>query len=168
MTRTAPAAAIGSALSLCLTLVTKPAVAQMASSESESGLRAVRPNRALLLSGTAILVAAYAPSAIVAATSDRGGDEWLYVPLVGPWADLSARAPCAPSGGNCNDEDLYELLIVTAGIAQTVGVVGILSSFVVPEYRKATSAALSVKPEVRVSPMRLTESGYGVGAIGRF
>lgn len=166
MKRTAMAAAIGSVVALCLTLVTTPAAAQLTARGTET--QAVRPNRNLLRSGVAILVASYLPVVGVAATSDRGGDEWLYVPVVGPWADLWSREGCASGGGNCDNERLYEYLLVGVGVAQVVGLVGIISSFIVPEYRLGGSVAQGVRPEVQVAPIQLTKNGYGVGVTGRF
>jgi hypothetical protein len=167
MKRTAIVApAIGGALSLAVTLAAIPAAAQLPAGGAES--RAVRPNRTLLVAGVVVMAASYLPAVVVAATSGREGDHWLYAPVVGPWLDLSARHGCVSSGGNCDNELLYKDLLVTAGITQLAGAIGIISSLIIPEYRLDRAVGQSVKPEVRVSPIRLAKDGYGVGVAGRF
>ena len=48
----------------------------------------VRPNGVLLATGGLTLLGSYIPSIVVAASSDHDGDNWLYVPVIGPWVDL--------------------------------------------------------------------------------
>lgn len=171
MQGTARSVAIGTTLSLSLLLASvftaTSAAAQFAPSGAKSESRAIRPNRYLLTTGALTLGAAYVPSFVIAVTSDRPGDTWLYAPVLGPWADLVNREGCGASGGNCDNEGLYTFLLVTSGIAQVAGATAIVASFLVPEHR-LDKAVAQKKPEVQIAPVRLSRDGYGVGVAGRF
>lgn len=123
-----------------------------------------RPNRPLLIGSSALIAASYIPAVVVAASSDREGDKWLYVPVVGPWADLFDREGC---GGGCGTEAVNKTLLIGAGLAHIVGVGGVIASLALPEDRSRT-AALPQKPHVQVSPMNVGRSGYGLGLVGAF
>lgn len=127
--------------------------------------RQIRPNRFLLGSGAVIVAASYTPAVIVAATSDRDGDKWLYAPVIGPWADLIDREGCA---GDCTQEAFYKGLLVAGGIAHLVGVGAIVAAFFVPEERSPFAG--TTRPttgSVHVTPVAV-RGGYGVGVAGRF
>jgi len=165
------ATALGSALALTLCLSTSAARAQdgparMGSmGDTPTETRPVRPNRALLVTGAAIVVASYTPAVVVAATSERDGDKWLYVPVVGPWADLADRGGCR---GDCGEEALNKTLLVGAGLAHIVGVGAIVASFVVPEQRTTRVALAPTRPELHVAPVSVGRNGYGLGMVGTF
>jgi hypothetical protein len=134
--------------------------------EAPSETHPVRPNRFLLMSGTAVFAASYIPAVGVAATSDRDGDGWLWAPVVGPWGDLIDREGCSDG---CGEEFWNKFALITMGVAQFVGVGGVIASFIVPE--KETNFRIGQakpKPEVTVSPMHVGRAGYGVGVLGRF
>lgn len=49
------------------------------------------PNRPMLITGAVVLGGTYAASAIVGAASKREADDKLFLPVVGPWMDLTKR-----------------------------------------------------------------------------
>ncbi|HEY8078821.1 MAG TPA: hypothetical protein VIF62_32035 [Labilithrix sp.] len=122
------------------------------------------PNKTLLSTGVGLFVLSYAPSAIAGAVSPRDEDKNLFIPLVGPWMDLSQRN--APSG---RSEDVAKGMIITSGIVQGAGVLLGLGSLVIPESTTTTekSQVAQNKPEVHVLPVSFG-AGAGVGAVGRF
>jgi hypothetical protein len=125
----------------------------------------IRPNRPLLLTGAAVIAASYIPPVVVAATSEHKGDEFLYIPLAGPWIDLADRGGCGPN--SCEREGVYKGLLVTAGIAHLVGTGLIVSSLVVPEEHTRTSAAAKTQKPM-VLPAQVGRSGAGLTLVGTF
>lgn len=125
----------------------------------------MRPNRGLLITGGAILAASYIPPVIVAATSERNGDEYLYIPVAGPWIDLGERGGCGPNP--CGEEAVYKTLLVATGIAHLVGTGLVISSFIVPERsERARPVTASTKPII--VPAQLGRSGAGFALVGHF
>jgi hypothetical protein len=114
------------------------------------------PNTALLSSGALMMGLSYGGSVVVAATSDRPEDQKLFIPLAGPWMDLSNRTPCR--GYDCGvNETVNKVLLVTDGIFQGVGALQILGGFLFPETRTVTRAA---KPGIHFTPTG------GMGSVG--
>ncbi len=127
-----------------------------------------RPNRFLLIGGSAIVAASYIPAVAVAASSEREGDKWLYVPVLGPWADLVDREGCA---GDCETEALNKTLLIGAGVAHIVGVGAIVSSFFIPEENTRVKLREdTAKPKVHITPVSMGRGGSGAGlsVVGTF
>jgi len=121
------------------------------------------PNRPLLVTGTAVLVASYGASVIVAAASDRESDEKLYYPVVGPWISLSDRDCDVES---CDNKGLGTALLIGSGVLQGGGALGMLVSLFVPE--KTTESWYSFgNQDFMVTPVAGTGE-LGAAAIGRF
>ena len=130
-----------------------------------------RPNRTLLSTGAGIFVLSYGASAIAAVASDRDADKKLFIPIVGPWMDLSDRG-CTLSTPCGSNEDVAKAMIITSGVVQGAGVLLALSSLVIPESttvtdRTTTAKAKPEKPSVHVLPVSYT-AGAGNGAVGTF
>lgn len=121
----------------------------------------LRPNRAALGLGAGVLGAAYVPSFISAASSGRNGDQYLYVPVAGPWIDLASRGGCGPVG--CGREAIYKTMLVVSGIAQAYGAAAIVTAFLAPETR-----SVPVTTGARVVPTTMGKSGYGLSLVGAF
>ncbi len=125
------------------------------------------PNQALITSGVVLLGATYASSLVVAAaTSDYEPDRKLYIPVAGPWLDLGERKGECGRGDapSCDNEDLYQVLLVADGIGQGIGALQILGGFVFPVHHTTvttTEARWVLTP--RVSPNMM-----GVSALGTF
>jgi hypothetical protein len=147
---------------------TSPAAAQDRVAES------VGPNRALLRAGVATLAVSYAPAVVVAATSDRKGDEYLYVPAAGPWLDLANRSECE-TRSQCDHESLYKALIITDGVVQGLGSLQILGALLfsdgdaVTTTTKAprTNTGVATSPHIVIRPAAISR-GYGVVARAEF
>jgi hypothetical protein len=126
----------------------------------------VRPNRPMLVSGLTLLVAPYVAGVIVASTNDLHADNKLYIPVVGPWLDLSER-PCS-FGSDCSTSDnIGSALLIGSGVAQGLGVILTAASFVTPERHMTTSPVAAQKPHVSFSPVSYRRGG-GVSAVGTF
>jgi hypothetical protein len=128
-----------------------------------------RPSRTMLRSGVFLLGVPYVSSIVVAATSDHKGDQHLYVPVAGPWMDLSDRS-CQPAQV-CKNEGLYKGLLIANGVFQGVGALEIVGAFLFPE-------TVTSKTNVggwgyqRGAPFRIAPAsvgaGYGLVALGKF
>ena len=126
-----------------------------------------RPNRPLLITGGAILAASYIPPVVVAATSERNGDEYLYIPIAGPWIDLGERGGCGPNP--CGEEAVYKGLLVATGIAHLVGTGFVISSLIVPERddrARVRNAKATTTPTI--VPASVGRGGAGLALVGRF
>jgi hypothetical protein len=156
---------ITSVAAAALTLVSSASA--FAQGEDRPGSE-VRPNRGLLITGGAIIAASYIPPVIVAATSERNGDEYLYIPVAGPWIDLGERGGCGPNP--CGEEAVYKTLLVATGIAHLVGTGLVVSSFIIPErnerIERTRTVTASTKPVI--VPAQLGRSGAGFAVVGRF
>lgn len=125
------------------------------------------PNKGLITSGVLLLGATYASSLVVAAaTSDYEPDRKLYIPVAGPWMDLAERKGDCGRGDapSCDDEDLYQVLLVADGIGQGLGALQIIGGFVFPVRQTTvttTEARWVLTP--RVSPNMM-----GLSALGTF
>jgi len=122
------------------------------------------PNRPLLVGSGFLGVAAYVPSAVAGAVSDRSEDRYLFIPVAGPWVDLANR-DC--NARPCGDEPMNKALIIGSGVVQGVAALGVLTSFFVPERRTVVSTA-STKKNFFVAPASLGRSAYGMSAVGTF
>lgn len=119
-----------------------------------------RPNVPLLVGGLAVIAATYIPPVIVAASSDVDGDDFLFIPIAGPWMDLAARDDCS---GACDGEDAYRMLLISIGITHVVGTALVVSSFLVPERRMSQTMLSTV-----VLPTPMGKRGAGLVLINRF
>lgn len=124
------------------------------------------PNTGLIASGVILFGASYASSLVVAAgTSDYDPDKKLYIPVAGPWMDLADRKGDCGRGANapsCDNEDLYDVLLVADGIAQGVGALQVIGGFVFPVHRTTVTEA-----KVVITP-RFSPNMLGVSALGVF
>jgi hypothetical protein len=123
----------------------------------------MEPNAELIASGFFTLALPYFASVVAASASTRNGDNFLYVPVAGPWMDLSNRSDCPPVG-TCTNEPAYRVLLVADGILQGFGALEMLSGFMFPVPHSANSRS---SPEVTVVP-RVSPAGAGITAVGRF
>jgi hypothetical protein len=121
-----------------------------------------RPNRPLLITGGLLLVGTYATTAGIVGANGNPGDHDLFIPVVGPWINLGERT-CS---GDCGDHNRDTVLIAASGVAQGVGALMVLSSFLVPE--KIPKAQIVAGPvNMQVAPTA-SMGGAGVSAFGTF
>lgn len=152
---------IASAAALAVTLLSSSGA--LAQGEERKESEPLRPNRILLLSGAAVIAGSYIPASVVASQSGRDGDQYLYIPVAGPWVDLAVRGGCGPN--TCGDEAGYKLLIVADGIGQLVGTALVIGSFFVADGRETRARAATTKPMVTPTVGR---SSAGVALVGTF
>jgi hypothetical protein len=131
------------------------------------------PNRGLLGTGLVMFGLPYAASVAVAATSERPADRDLFIPVAGPWMDISNRRTCAGTTFDCDQESFYKAILAANGVLQAVGALAIVGSVLFPEVRpKSPPPANSLTPArdkaVMISPYYTGNGSYGLSAIGRF
>ena len=124
-----------------------------------------RANRALLWTGSGTFMLSYGASVIAGAVSGRDEDKKLFIPLVGPWIDLSERNCDARDCGS--REGVNKALIATSGVFQSIGVLFAVGSLIIPERTESMRVSAPTKPGVRVVPLSY-RAGAGIGAIGSF
>ncbi len=118
------------------------------------------PNAGLIGGGVIMFGLSYGTSVLVGASSDREGDQHLFVPVAGPWMDLANRGPCPSTG--CGNEVANKVLLVTSGLFQAAGVLQILGGFLFPETRTVTRTV-----GVQIAPTA-GPTGIGIAAHGVF
>lgn len=124
------------------------------------------PNRPLLVGSGTLLVASYVPTAVIGGVSDRSEDRYLFIPVAGPWVDLTQRDCTARP---CTNEDLNKALIIGSGVLQGIGALGVLSSFFIPERTTRLSTATTTpQKQFAIAPAQLGRSAYGLSALGTF
>lgn len=163
------------ALAVALTALasTSAALAQTSPSTSPSMTHPVRPgmprdvityeesmpNGALIGSGLTMFGFSYIPSVVVAAASQRPGDDSLYVPVAGPWMNLANRDKACPSG-HCPGDAVNKVLLVADGVFQSLGALQVLGGFLFPTTRTVTQVAgVHVLPSVGINQVGLSASG---------
>jgi hypothetical protein len=114
------------------------------------------PDAELLATGAFLLGVSYAGSVIVAGTSDRPEDHRLFIPVAGPWMDLTHRQHCADRV--CPDETADRVLLVANGLLQSVGALQIISSFLFPTKYTETRP---IAKGVHVAP----QAGIGMAGV---
>jgi hypothetical protein len=119
-----------------------------------------RPNPQLLTAGIITTGVAYTPAVLVAVTSPKPEDKYLYAPLAGPWLNLAKRSPEGDTTGN-------RALLVVDGVVQAMGALQIFASFLFVD--RSNPATLETDAFVaHFVPSRLPNGGYGVTARGNF
>lgn len=159
-----------SAAAACATLaLATPASAQHRVDRVEY----IGPDRTLLRSGVWTLGLSYVPALVVAIESPVPEDRFLYVPVAGPWLDLSQR-DCS----TCQHETMNKVLLVTDGIIQGIGSLEIVGSLLFIERTSVTAAGTEPADKghkhargsdfrLRFAPRKMA-GGYGLAAIGTF
>lgn len=127
-----------------------------------------KPNRSMLITGSAIFLGTYATSATVGAISDAKGDNNLFIPVIGPWLAVAER-DCKL--GECStSEDVNVAHMIGSGAAQAAGIGLVIGAFFVGERkdgRPAPQPKALPTGNLQVLPLGL-RSGAGIGAVGTF
>jgi hypothetical protein len=148
------------------TVQVAPAPATVTTQETTS--QATGPSWAMVGSGAAIFGASYLTVVVVGATSGLNADRTLFVPIAGPWVDLTQRPGC-PASGSCSAETTNKVLLVADGISQAIGALTIVGGFLTTAHRtKTVTRTADLRPTVRLSPAQLGNGGYGMMALGTF
>lgn len=118
------------------------------------------PNKAILVTGGALLVGTYAVTAALAATNGPVADKDLYIPVIGPWINIAER------GDSRSNQTRDIVLVAGSGILQGIGALMAVSSFLIPE--KVAAARIQAGPvELHIAPTAGPGAG-GLGAVGTF
>lgn len=122
------------------------------------------PDIAYLRNGLWTLSVMYATSVVVAVASDLTADDYLYIPVAGPWLDLTRR-----DDADSDYEPLYKALLITDGVIQGFATAQIAFSFIFPETRLVERAGTQKRTTfaMRAVPM-LSPEHFGVRALGVF
>jgi hypothetical protein len=130
------------------------------------------PNRPLVIGGLITFGVAYGASVIVAAEANTKFDNYLYIPIAGPWIDIGNRPDC---GGvlqpRCSTEWGRKAILVANGILQAAGAGATILGFVLPGKRTEIVTAKSSradKARVHLAPSQVGADAYGVAAFGDF
>jgi hypothetical protein len=143
-----------------------------------------RARRGLVVTGPIIFGIPYVLSASVGASSRYDPDRWLYLPVVGPFADLGARgSQCTrtsfpTSSGTstteiCNDDSAARFFLMLDGLLQTAGATMLILGLALPSHHllrdDAPYAGSAGSPVVvNVRPTTLGRGGYGLAIDGLF
>jgi len=144
-----------------------------------------RPRKGLVVSGPIIFGIPYVLSASVGASSRFDPDRWLYVPVVGPFADLGARgsqctrntfvvsAGVTNTTENCIDDSGARFFLMLDGLMQTAGATMLILGLALPSHLLVRddapyAAAAPAKGGWTLRPLTMGRSGYGVGVDGSF
>jgi len=159
---------LGFAALLALTVVPGPLQAQEPAPATVEVETRNAPHKALLRLGLVLFGGAYVGSAVVGAASPRTADRYLFIPVVGPVADLLDRG-CSERG--CGpDDDVAKSFLVASAVVQTAGIAFAVAALFTDEVESKrvdpkTLAASGERP--MLAPVALP-GGAGVTAITRF
>lgn len=132
----------------------------------------------MILSGLLVLGIPYMLSVSVAGESREPTDRWLFLPVVGPFANLAARPECTTtntpfvSSNYCDSDSGTRTLLMLDGLMQVGGavltVVGLSTSrrLYVRDYPYASGTAS--KFSLTIAPRSYGRSGQGVALAGTF
>ena len=129
--------------------------------------QATGPSMTMVGSGVGIFALSYIPAIFVGATSNLNADRTMFVPLVGPWMDLTQRPGCAP-GTSCDGENTAKVLIVVDGVFQAIGALTIVGGFLNTAHETTTVRSAEYRPTLRLTPAQMGQGGYGMQALGTF
>jgi hypothetical protein len=129
--------------------------------------QATGPSMLMVGSGVIIFGLAYVPAVIVGATSGLDADHTLFVPIAGPWIDLTQRPGCSPAS-QCNAENTNKVLLATDGVVQALGALTVIGGFLNPARETTRIRSRQAGPELTLLPANVGGSGYGVVALGDF
>jgi hypothetical protein len=131
------------------------------------------PNNLLFLGGAVTFGFSYVPVVIVAAALNTHYDNFLYIPIVGPWLDIANRPQCGNGllQPSCSSQWGRKAIFVADGILQAVGATAMVLGLVLPGRHSELITARSDRPKklhVDVLPSSVGSDGYGVIAVGDF
>jgi hypothetical protein len=129
--------------------------------------QATGPSMTMVGSGVGIFALSYIPAIFVGATSNLNADRTMFVPLAGPWMDLTQRPGCAP-GTSCDGENTAKVLMVVDGVFQAIGALTIVGGFLNTAHETTTVRSADLRPTLRLTPAQMGQGGYGMQALGTF
>jgi hypothetical protein len=134
----------------------------------ETTSQATGPSMAMVGSGLVIFGLSYVPAVVAASSSGLNADRTLFVPIVGPWIDLTQRPACSPAS-SCNAENAAKVALVVDGVFQAIGALTVLGGFLTTAHEtKTVQTSAVLHPTVRLAPSQVGTTGYGMVALGTF
>lgn len=133
-----------------------------------------RPRRGLVIAGSITFGTMYVISLSVASNSRTTGDGWLFVPVLGPFLDLSARRRCDDRAElDCFDDAGNRVLLTFDGLVQIAGAAMLFAGFAAPSHVWVRDDAPVAKreppkPTIAFAPTTFGRSGLGLGMGGEF
>ena len=134
-----------------------------------------RARKGLVITGAILLGVPYALSASVASSSTADSDRWLWLPVIGPFADLAARGDrCVQSYDlvRCTDDSAERFFLTLDGIVQAAGTAMLVLGLALPQrllVRDDAPFAASSPPRFSwsVAPRSFGRAGAGIllGAV---
>jgi len=95
------------------------------------------PRKGLVISGAVVLGATWVLSAAIGSASTNAADRWLFLPVIGPFADLVARGSRSCTGTSdtvdCSLDSVVRFYLAMDGIIQTAGGVLLVLGFAFPK-----------------------------------
>jgi hypothetical protein len=126
-------------------------------------------NAPMFTTGALVFAGSYGASVIVASSSDRKGDDRLWVPVVGPWLDLADRGTCPIEMTSCDHETTDKVLLVADGVFQAAGLLAMVDGIVQPIHRRRTvMEAREDYKKTHITPASLGAATPGFVVSGHF
>jgi hypothetical protein len=116
----------------------------------------------LVTTGAVLFGLPYSASVVAAATSENASDRWLYVPVVGPFGDLVARATCQAPDCRGTNLGTSPLPLAISGLMQAAGAYVFFRALAAPAHASEPSAAT-----IHIVPAA-TPHGGSLAAFGTF
>jgi hypothetical protein len=116
-------------------------------------------NTPVIASGAITFGLFYGAAAVAAEMSDSGSpDRRMFVPVVGPWLDLSDQPTCPVGEQQCDRTTTRKILIGADGAMQAIGLVVAVYGILTPVHRT-----------VDVVPVAMGhDGGHGLALTGHF
>ena len=123
----------------------------------------------MFTTGALVFAGSYGASVIVAGSSNRKGDDRLWVPVMGPWLDLADRGSCPIEMSSCDHETTDKVLLIADGIFQAAGVLAMVDGIMQPVHRRRTVIeAREEYRKTRIAPASLGHATPGFVVMGHF
>jgi hypothetical protein len=145
-----------------------------------------RPKKGLVIAGPIVFGVPYIFSASVAASSRYSPDRWLYLPVIGPFADLAARASQQCTSNtvqvgpgqtdtteSCIDDSGARFTLMLDGLMQTAGATMLILGLALPTHLLVRDDAPYTGSTAShfawtIRPKTMGRTGYGLGVDGVF
>jgi hypothetical protein len=134
----------------------------------ETTTEATGPSMAMVGSGVVVFGLSYVPAVVAGSVSGLTADRALFVPIAGPWIDLTQRPAC-PAAGCSNREVTDKVLLVADGVFQAIGVLTIVGGLLTTAHETRTVQRAAARgATIHFTPASMGAGGYGMAALGTF
>lgn len=116
-------------------------------------------NTPMIAGGLVLFGASYGGALVAASMSDNEHDNRLWVPIAGPWLDLSERGDCNIQNEACDNETSTKVLLVADGVLQAAGAVAVVGGVLFPRTVHRSAPIVAIQ---HVKPIRVGQGGRGL------